>query len=296
MAPAATLRSMPRLPLLLPLVLLLAACSGADPEPPRPAPDPPAFERYVALGDSFTAGPLVPPTDDTSGACARSFANYPHVLADELDVELTDVSCSGAETTHVVAPNSQHSPALPAQVEAVDARTDLVTIGIGGNDDRLYASLAFSCTQARGNGDPRSCRELVGADVERALAAAPARLARTFAAVKAAAAPDARVVAVGYPRLVPESGTCDVLGLDESDVPWVGRTLERLDAAMAAAADRAGVEHLSLLQASRGHDICAGEDAWVKGGGTDLTRAAPYHPFDTGMRGVADALLEQLSD
>ena len=32
--------------------------------------------RYVALGDSYSAGPLIP-TTDLAGGCARSDHNYP---------------------------------------------------------------------------------------------------------------------------------------------------------------------------------------------------------------------------
>ncbi|CAN5900853.1 hypothetical protein BH23ACT12_BH23ACT12_21900 [soil metagenome] len=35
---------------------------------------------YVALGDSYTAGPLVLPQDPDTPGCWRSLLNYPHLL------------------------------------------------------------------------------------------------------------------------------------------------------------------------------------------------------------------------
>src|SRR5688572_23797059 len=51
----------------------------------------PRFRRYVALGDSYTAAPLVPDTDTTNG-CLRSTNNYPALVAAALPgTELVDV-------------------------------------------------------------------------------------------------------------------------------------------------------------------------------------------------------------
>ena len=59
-------------------VAMLTSCSspGADPGDVRTkvqdaASPPGGVERYAALGDSFTAGPLIPTTDLASG-CFRS--------------------------------------------------------------------------------------------------------------------------------------------------------------------------------------------------------------------------------
>ena len=50
-----------------------ASASGSAAAKPR-------FQRYVALGDSYTAAPLVPDTDTTNG-CLRSTNNYPALVA-----------------------------------------------------------------------------------------------------------------------------------------------------------------------------------------------------------------------
>ena len=92
-------------------LVLLAGCSGV-PAAEGPVEEPATAtipeqagglddvvpQRYVALGDSFTAGPLVPTTDLADG-CLRSDGNYPSLLATSLDLDLTDVSCSAASAS-----------------------------------------------------------------------------------------------------------------------------------------------------------------------------------------------------
>src|SRR4029450_5401522 len=51
--------------------------------------------RYVALGDSFTSGPLIPTQTDLN--CVRSNRNYPSLTAAAVGSSpLVDVSCGGA--------------------------------------------------------------------------------------------------------------------------------------------------------------------------------------------------------
>ena len=91
--------------------------------------------RYVALGDSYAAGPGVPRLRITSGLCGRSTNNYPTRVAAELAPSaFTDVSCSGAETHHMTT--RQHSN--PPQYSALKADTRVVTITIGGNDADFF--------------------------------------------------------------------------------------------------------------------------------------------------------------
>src|SRR3712207_9408663 len=57
--------------------------------------------RYVALGDSYSAASGVLPPDPTAPPqCLRSLQNYPHVIAEEIGAQLTDVTCGGAANTH----------------------------------------------------------------------------------------------------------------------------------------------------------------------------------------------------
>jgi lysophospholipase L1-like esterase len=279
---------------------LVVGCSASPPAAPaRPAApaSPAAFERYVALGDSYTAGPLIP-TTDVAGGCFRSDHNYPSLLAARLDVErFVDVSCAGATTADLQHPqNTVQDATVPPQLRAVDGDTDLVTIGLGGNDHALFATLVGICTSLRStvpHGAP--CAEhLAGLhpglrEITRDIAD---HLVEAVTAVRERA-PAATVVLVGYPRLVPDHGTCRALPLAHGDYATGRRVTRQLNDAVARAARLTGALFVDMYAASRGHDICSA-DPWVNGRRDRRGVALGYHPLAAGMAAVADAILTVL--
>ncbi|MGZ4436390.1 MAG: SGNH/GDSL hydrolase family protein [Nocardioidaceae bacterium] len=282
------------------LCLLLAGCwSGQGAEvggaPSRPASSAaPRFGSYVALGDSYTAGPLVPTTDVANG-CFRSDHNYPSLLARRLGTHLTDVSCSGATTADLT--RRQHTfqqGFAPPQLRAVHRDTDLVTLGIGGNDLDLFATLVQTCTRLRAT-DPSGspCTDQVGATAAASTRQIGDRVTRAVRAVRRKA-PHATVVLVGYLRLAPDRGTCPALPLAAGDYALGRRVSRGLNAAVRSAARRTGVEFLDAYALSKGHDVCS-STPWVNGSVTDQQRAAAYHPFAAGMRAEAAALAKLLT-
>ena len=89
-------------------------------------------KRYVALGSSMAAGPGIPPrAKDAPWRPGRSAANYPHLVAQRLGLDLVDVTYSGATTAYVLT-DRQHS--APPQASVLDGTEALVTVTIGGND------------------------------------------------------------------------------------------------------------------------------------------------------------------
>ncbi len=297
---------------LLVLALLLTGCSGST-SPSRPdnpsstieprtvSPSPTSgsgrFQRYVALGDSYSAGPLIP-TTDLAGGCARSDHNYPSLIAKRLAVRtFVDVTCSGARTSDLTHVQPTFGDArIPPQARALNDKTDLVTIGIGGNDLALFNTLVRLCTQVAGR-DPTGSpctRELAtrGIDVDAATRTISAHVAAALREVKSRA-PKATVVLVGYLRLVPDRGTCPGLPLAAGDYAVGRRIGEALSRAQQSAATATGVRFVDMYAASRGHDICS-NDPWVNGRTTDRQRALSYHPFESGMKADADAVLKAL--
>ena len=91
--------------------------------------------RYVALGDSYTSGPLIPDQVDLN--CVRSNRNYPSLVAarDRLGSSFADVSCGGATTDDILnAGKGTLGCAVPAQISAVTAAHGPGDGRIGGND------------------------------------------------------------------------------------------------------------------------------------------------------------------
>ncbi len=257
-----------------------------------------AYPTYVALGDSYTAAPGVPQTDLTTG-CARSDGNYPALLASELDSELVDVSCSGA-TTHALAGQQRNGDrVIPPQLDALTAETSLVTLGIGGNDVRFFQTLVGTCARLgvdHPTGAP--CRETMQASGRDLLVAKLGTIRDRVAGALEDVhhrAPDATVVLVGYPQPVPAHGTCAILPLAAGDYGYVRSISARLNDALRAAAEEADATFIDMVRASKGHDICAGPDAWVNGMNSDMARAVAFHPFAVEQQAVADLLVAELS-
>ncbi|MDQ3466096.1 MAG: SGNH/GDSL hydrolase family protein [Actinomycetota bacterium] len=275
-----------------------ASCTATVPElapsparPRTPAPPPPAYSHYVALGDSFTAGPGIPRQVGAEG-CGRSGRNYPSLLAERLDVEsFTDVSCNGADTTHLRGAQRTGDGRVVPQLGALTRNTDLVTLGIGGNDFAVFGQLVTLCPLVRG-ADPAGapCRAFFGQDgADALLDSVPRlrdRLVRALSQIMRRA-PGADVVLVGYPRIVPVRGTCPgQLPFAERDYRYADRVERALNATLRRAAQSQGAVYVDTFGPSRGHDVCAGPRAWVNGRAGGPTAAA-YHPFARGMAGVA---------
>ncbi|WP_232665586.1 SGNH/GDSL hydrolase family protein [Pseudonocardia sp. TRM90224] len=243
------------------------------------------YDSYVSLGDSFTSGPALPPV--VNGLCGRSGANYPHLLADDLGAELTDMSCGGATTANI---DQGPQGANPVQVAGIGPETKLVTLSIGGNDEMLYARLMMRCRMvaARPHFLSNPCQAALGWQIPGMLERTQAKVLRNIAAIHAKA-PVAKVVLVGYPRIGGTEGTCAALPVAPGDVPWMAQVEDGLSGAMEKAAEQDGnATFVDMHEPSTDHHACSA-DPWVNGvvAGSD---GAIGHPNANGMRATADAI------
>ncbi|AXQ27823.1 SGNH/GDSL hydrolase family protein [Solimonas sp. K1W22B-7] len=246
--------------------------------------------QYVAMGSSFAAGPAI--TEEAENSpwfCARSRDNYAHQLARLRGLSLVDVSCGGATTKDIL----EGGRALqPAQIEAVTGETELVTVTIGGNDIGYLANLmAMGCD----DGTPWYVRSMGGCTT-RSMAAMEQALPKLLNQLVAIIdevhrrAPAAQVVLVNYQTVLPESGTCERLGLSEAQVARMRDIAGQLSEVTYAAAQGHGALLMDAGRITRGHDACA-EVPWMNGmhppGGL---MGAPLHPSVEGMTAVAQGL------
>ncbi|WP_323794227.1 SGNH/GDSL hydrolase family protein [Nocardioides sp.] len=277
------------------LTLALSACSGSDASQdvssvaeatpsPSVAPEPSADAvQYVALGDSYAAAPGVPPTDQ-AGGCFRSGSNYASVLAESADLFLTDVTCSGATSDDVVS----------EQVAALSPQTDLVTIGIGGNDSGLFSTILRSCLSFGDDGlSGAPCTEALTEQLDAMGSDIGASIGSALDAVTEAA-PNAEVYVVGYPALLPESGTCpDLAPFAADDYPLLVNIIRGLSDALESAAAERELSFIDVYAASAGHDVCS-DDPWVNGASMASDGTIPFHPFAQEQAAVADLLAAML--
>ncbi|KAF3389558.1 hypothetical protein F1880_003458 [Penicillium rolfsii] len=108
-------------------------------------PTPKKELRIASLGSSFAAGPGVPPQIEPRAA-RRSGQNYPHLLAQQLNAELADLTVSGATLLNITvdpqtAPFSKET--FPVQISNLPEDADIVTITAGGNDINYIGGMLY---------------------------------------------------------------------------------------------------------------------------------------------------------
>jgi lysophospholipase L1-like esterase len=251
--------------------------------------------RYVALGDSYTSGPLIPTQVDLN--CVRSNRNYPALTASAIGSSaFVDVSCGGATTGDILNPgDGTLGIAVPAQLDAVTAATALVTIGIGGNDIG-FSDIITTCAEDSVDspfGTPCKNRYTAGGtdQLQARIAATAPKVAAVLQSVRAKA-PNARVVVVGYPAILPDTGygCWPVVPIAYGDVPYLRGVEKSLNAMLANTAAANGARFVDTYTPSIGHDACRGSSTrWVEGL-VPATSAAPFHPNAAGERGMATAV------
>ncbi|MGW6915696.1 SGNH/GDSL hydrolase family protein [Kitasatospora sp. NPDC054939] len=316
---------------------LLAGCTGDDDPPstagaaaspartgaataersPAAPTTPPPVGPYVALGDSYTSGLKIAPQVGEPTGCARSAVNYPSLVAKELGLsfaEVRDVSCSSARTGDLTGPQKVSGGVNPPQLDALTPATRLVTVGIGGNDAG-FMEVVGQCAKenlvdavkglvTEGGRGAAPCREhyssadgAAGDQVQRKVDEAGERLGRVLQEIKRRS-PQARVLVVGYPSLLPADPlTCvPVLGraVAPADLGFLAEKEQQLNAMLRGRAQAAGAVFVDTAGPSAGHDMCSGEGVrWVEPPFPAAGLAA-IHPNARGQQGVATAVLKAI--
>ncbi|MEU6142681.1 SGNH/GDSL hydrolase family protein [Streptomyces sp. NPDC047081] len=250
--------------------------------------------EYVALGDSYTSGPLIPTQVDAN--CARSDHNYPSLVAEERRTTVfVDMSCGGATTEEMWKPQGTNGP----QLDAVDRDTDLVTVQIGGNDIG-FGTIIGTCAQLAAKdlaGNP--CQQYYTSSGVDQLALTILKTAPKITKVLKDVherSPHARVLVVGYPDLLPDdgSGCYPSVPFAAKDFPYLRDTEKRLNLMLRLTAALNHVEYVDTYGPTRGHDMCkAPADRWIEPL-QPASPAAPAHPNAKGEAAMAEAVMAKL--
>jgi lysophospholipase L1-like esterase len=254
---------------------------------------------YVALGDSYASGPFIP--NQVEVGCVRSDHNYPSLVAAALRFSnFRDTSCSGATTADMTqTQQGVFGIPEPPQFDALSADTTLVTVGIGGNDIG-FMSIVTTCSQeSLTNPFGSPCKEMYTSGGSDRLAAAIAATAPSIAAVLKGIhqrAPQARVLLVGYPVILPATGNgCwPRVPFAYGDVPYLRGVELKLNRMLAAQAAANGAIYVNTYSSSIGHDVCQSTGTkWVEGL-VPTSPAAPFHPNALGMKNSAAAVVDHV--
>jgi lysophospholipase L1-like esterase len=276
---------------ILVLALAVALLTAVAAQVPADAANPP---NYVSLGDSYTAGPVIPVQIPPYG-CLKSDHNYPHLATPRLPVaSLRDPSCSGAETDDMWNPQDVDPDGPnPPQLDSLDADTQIASLQIGGNDIG-FSEIAENCASDSPNGHPCQDRYLVNGDDEihdRIVATAP-KVAAVLQGIHDRA-PNAGVYVVNYLPIFPETGDgCwPQVPIARGDVPYLRDKQHELNQMLADQASANGATLVDAYSVGIGHDACQLPIVrWVEPA-VPSSPAAPLHPNLAGMQGTADALV-----
>jgi lysophospholipase L1-like esterase len=246
---------------------------------------------YIALGSSFAAGAGLGALEPGSPTlCARSVEGYPQQLARLRAVALVDRSCGGAVTRHLLH-GGQYSQG--PQVRTITRATRLVTLTIGGNDVGYVADLSMLAARHTNSLFGRLVRwfwdgprrpDARGYDQLRSDLIATLRTIH-------AAAPQAIVVIVTYPTILPPSGMCPVLGLTAAEAGTMRQVGDTLAAVTRSAAEADGAILVDMHTFGTMHNACSSEPwvrGWMNGG------IAPFHPTRVGAAATARAIASRI--
>ncbi|WP_261567403.1 SGNH/GDSL hydrolase family protein [Frankia gtarii] len=250
----------------------------------------PRQRTLAALGDSYSSGEGSPPFDVLTPRCRRSNQAWPRRLAamEPSTTVALFAACSGATTDALNESFKGETPQL-TQLRQLRTAPDIVTITIGGNDvgfsNVILSCFAWKCFW---DGKDKRERDLIAKKL-------PDVLSANYAAVKAAA-PNSRIVVVGYPDIFPSSqrkNTCK--WLSNTERRQLTSLNSQLNQVIRRAAGDANVEYVATDRALRGHEICT-KDSWVAPIGLfPPARDLSAHPTARGQQAIATAVDRRLA-
>lgn len=256
----------------------------------------------VALGDSYTAGALLPLNQAARpSGCLRSTKAYPVLVAHALKAPLVDVACTNAGAKNMTqAQQTYLGGSNPAQFTALAADDRLVLLTIGGDDigflNVLKECMALSFTRPWGS--PCQGHYTAGGTDQLAasVTAEAPKLAQMLDGI-AARAPRARIVVVGYPDMFPQSGGCwPGVPIANGDVSYLRGIEDKANAMLAGAARTAGATFVNTYAPTTGHDFCKPERVRDVEGLLPGSLALPFHPNTRGQAVMAATVLAAIKN
>ena len=269
----------------------------------------PPVIRYVALGDSYSAGNGAAHNVDVSTApdCRRSTQAYSYGIASSrlpgdrnqpLPIDLpTHKPCSGARYDHYH--RAQPGAEREQRGWLSPYRTRLVTITLGGNDlgftDRLTTCFLGDCSGAPLLNDTD-------------IAAMQLSLTLLYRDILSNIRPDGRVVVLSYPAVLPnpddtgdfqkDSGYCTGVNLALSReelrrIYQAAYSINQMTRLAVTDAFDSRIQFVDNLEAFRGHRVCAPDDQRWAAGISIPTTSDTFHPNAAGYGQMAGQIRAQ---
>ncbi|MFC0431948.1 SGNH/GDSL hydrolase family protein [Kutzneria buriramensis] len=291
------------------LLVAMLACGTA-----AAASATPAFHEYVALGDSWSADSTVMPTRVATTfapfGCGQSVGDYPKQVASALGItNFRDATCGSASTVELTRPQGVPFGGVnPPQFDRLTPTTDLVTLGIGGNDIGLAGAITGCLNLLPSLGLPLpaplggSCESRwVSGGVDQMsvnIAHAEPLVAAAIEGIRVRS-PHATVLVVDYLQGLAPHGCWPYVPMLDGDVRWLRAKLEETNAMLRRVAAAEQVGFVDTYSTSAGHDFCQLPGTnWVEGllplTTSPLGLAVPFHPNQLGADHQAGSVLSAL--
>lgn len=281
----------------------------------------PVYQEYVSLGDSWSADVVLlglagqPTAKYAPIDCFQATNNYPKQVAKALKVPtFRDATCGSAKTDDFSAPQTglPFGGTNPPQFDRLSPTTDLVTVGIGGNDAGV-AGAAIGCINLvpaiRVKGESLlpaplggSCKEALtagGVDtVGEAIIASEIKVVNALEEIHRRS-PNARVLLVNYLAAVPPKACYPYVPILPEDMSYLFEKFNELNAMVARAAARGGAELVDTYTPTIGHDVCKSPlkryvEAVLPLSVNGPAVAVPAHPNSAGANAQARIVLEAI--
>jgi hypothetical protein len=216
---------------------------------------------YVAMGDSYSSG-VGTGSYTLDSACKRSVYAYPYLFTQKHPMaSFNFVACSGAKTSDLIA----------KQLPALSAKTNLVTMTIGGNDIG-FASLIQQCTLS-------DCTAALLNTTANLTATLGPALDTAFSDVRQAA-PNATVIVLGYPHVFSGASCFGTLGISSLEEKDANALADAMDGLISSEAGKYQFTYESALASWTGHAVCS-SSPWLNGLNLFNTGES-YHPTKAG--------------
>lgn len=263
--------------------------------------------EYVALGDSYASGFGVSPyesgTDvDGGNECKRSTAAYPQLVGQRIGRTPAFHACSGARTGDLYQAKTAWDE--PAQLDALSQSTGVVTLSIGGNDAG-FAQVLGDCIGGwrilpfiTCSGD-KQITDRVDSAIDALGGTGEQDGIHSYEQIMgdiASRAPNATVVAVGYPSFYSSQGRAGGIipgrceGVKKVDQRWITAKTNELNTALKAAALRHGYTFADPAGSFAGHELCGPSGSWFYG----LFSDGRFHPTADGQTALAGTVVDAL--
>ncbi|GKZ22357.1 hypothetical protein AbraIFM66951_007990 [Aspergillus brasiliensis] len=249
--------------------------------------------QICSLGSSYAAGPGIPPLVGQADAM-RSGYNYAHLIAQQLEAQLTDLTSSGSTLLNIITEPQTflfYNDTFPPQITGIPEDADIITLTAGGNDLNYIVDYSWivgtRLGQKKTSSNAQESSSLSLEEIGDRLGAVLDEIHKR--------APEARIYLVEYPAvLCPDTRPGLDIPLNQDKMAHHSQVASKLQKAYSLAAGPRSewCERVPVHERSLSHAL-GSPGPWLDGLGLlSLIRRGPVlHPHPKGMKAVAEMLL-----